>query len=166
MSHRLHSENTKQRLFISMLIIILSILFISVPVTLKSYRSYQQSDVVLTEISVLRHVADLANEISRERGPANKVMSSTPDELSANLKELTLFRERVDLQIEHTMQLLNSAGFAAQANALTTDLKPALAKDVLRWMPMQHNPMPSAVQHSWIRPFRPCFVPGMKSMRC
>lgn len=106
MSHRLHSENTKQRLFISMLIIILSILFISVPVTLKSYRSYQQSDVVLTEISVLRHVADLANEISRERGPANKVMSSTPDELSANLKELTLFRERVDLQIEHTMQRL------------------------------------------------------------
>ncbi|WP_160232237.1 GGDEF domain-containing protein [Acinetobacter indicus] len=128
MSHRLHSENTKQRLFISMLIIILSILFISVPVTLKSYRSYQQSDVVLTEISVLRHVADLANEISRERGPANKVMSSTPDELSTNLKELTLFRERVDLQIEHTMQVLNSAGFAAQANALTTDLKPALAK--------------------------------------
>ncbi|WP_227543022.1 hypothetical protein [Acinetobacter indicus] len=111
-----------------MLIIILSILFISVPVTLKSYRSYQQSDVVLTEISVLRHVADLANEISRERGPANKVMSSTPDELSANLKELTLFRERVDLQIEHTMQLLNSAGFPAQAKALSTDLKPALAK--------------------------------------
>lgn len=126
--HKLRSEHISQRLFWSMIIIILSLLFLSVPLIVSSYQSYQKADRALTEISALRAVADLANKISRERAPANKVMSSNADEFAANLKELKAYRKEVDLQIEQTRAILAAAGFTVQSQALSSQLKAALAQ--------------------------------------
>ncbi|GAA5186360.1 GGDEF domain-containing protein [Acinetobacter kookii] len=126
--HKLRSEHISQRLFWLMIIIILSLLFLSVPLIVSSYQSYQKADRALTEISALRAVAELANKISRERAPANKVMSSNADEFAANLKELKAYRKEVDLQIEQTRAILAAAGFTVQAQALSSQLKAALAQ--------------------------------------
>ncbi|MFH7765432.1 diguanylate cyclase [Acinetobacter sp. BSP-28] len=126
--YRLRSEHISRRLFWSMIIITLSLLFLSVPLIVSSYHSYQKADRVLTEISALRAVADLANKVSRERAPANKVMSSNADELAANIKELKAYRKEVDVQIEQTSAILKAAGFTVQAQALSSHLKAALAR--------------------------------------
>lgn len=124
--YKLRSEQISQRLYLSMIIIIFSLLFLSIPLIISSYQSYQKADRALTEISALRAVADLANKVSRERAPANKVMSSAPDELAANLNELHGYRKEVDLQIERTLQILNAAGFSAQVPGLSSNLKVTL----------------------------------------
>lgn len=124
--YKLRSEQISQRLYLSMIIIIFSLLFLSIPLIISSYQSYQKADRALTEISALRAVADLANKVSRERAPANKVMSSAPDELEANLNELHRYRKEVDLQIEQTLQILNAAGFSAQVPGLSSNLKVTL----------------------------------------
>ncbi len=126
--YKLRSEHISRRLFWSMIIIALSLLFLSVPLIVSSYHSYQKADRALTEISALRAVADLANKISRERAPANKVMSSSVDELEENIKELEAYRKEVDLQIEQTSAILATAGFSVQAQALSSHVKGALAQ--------------------------------------
>lgn len=126
--YKLRSEHISRRLFWSMIIIALSLLFLSVPLIVSSYHSYQKADRALTEISALRAVADLANKISRERAPANKVMSSSADELEENIKELQAYRKEVDLQIEQTSAILATAGFSVQAQALSSHVKGALAQ--------------------------------------
>lgn len=126
--YKLRSEHISQRLFLSMIIIIFSLLFLSVPLIVSSYQSYQKADRALTEISALRAVADLANKVSRERAPANKVMSSTADELAANLQELHAYRKEVDIQIDQTIQILNAAGFSAQVRGLSSNLKVTLQR--------------------------------------
>lgn len=126
--YKLRSEHISRRLFWSMIIIALSLLFLSVPLIVSSYHSYQKADRALTEISALRAVADLANKISRERAPANKVMSSSADELEENIKELEAYRKEVDLQIEQTSVILATAGFSVQAQALSSHVKGALAQ--------------------------------------
>lgn len=124
--YKLRSKHISQRLFLSMIIIILSLLFLSVPLIVSSYQSYQTANRALTEISALRAVADLANKISRERAPANKVMSSSADELATNLQELYAYRKEVDLQLEQTLTILNTAGFSAPLPALSANLKVTL----------------------------------------
>ncbi|NNH34381.1 GGDEF domain-containing protein [Acinetobacter sp. NIPH 2377] len=124
--YKLRSEQISQRLYLSMIIIIFSLLFLSIPLIISSYQSYQKADRALTEMSALRAVADLANKVSRERAPANKVMSSTAEELAANLNELHKYRKEVDLQIEQTLQILNAAGFSAQVPGLSSNLKVTL----------------------------------------
>ncbi|WP_445660516.1 GGDEF domain-containing protein [Acinetobacter sp. F16] len=124
--YKLRSEQISQRLYLSMVIIIFSLLFLSVPLIVSSYQSYQKADRALTEISALRAVADLANKVSRERAPANKVMSSSPDELAANLNELHKYRKEVDLQIEQTLEILTTAGFSAPTQGLSSNLKVTL----------------------------------------
>lgn len=120
--YKLSSEHIRQRLLLSMLIIIVSLLFLSVPLIVSSYQIYQKADRALTEISALRAVADLANKISRERAPANNVMSSNADEFAANKQKLQSYRQEVDAQIEQTIRILNKAGFAVQAQALSSQL--------------------------------------------
>ncbi len=126
--HRLRSEHISQRLFWLMIIIILSLLFLCVPLIVSSYQSYQKADRALTEISALGAMAELANDISRERAPANKLMSSNADEFEKNLKELKDYRKEVDVQLERTRAILAAAGFAVQAQALSSQLKVALAQ--------------------------------------
>jgi len=124
--YKLRSERISQQLFWSMILIIFSLLLLSVPLIVSSYKSYQKADRALSEISALRAVADLANKISRERAPANKVMSSRADELAAKLKELDDYRKEVDLQIEQTIRILNTRSFSHQEKALFNNLKKKL----------------------------------------
>lgn len=124
--YKLRSKHIAQRLLLSMIIIIFSLLFLSVPLIISSYQNYQKADRALIEISALRAVADLANQVSRERAPANKVMSSAPDELAENLKALHAHRKEVDLQIERTLKILEAAGFSAQVPGLSSHLKVTL----------------------------------------
>ena len=130
--YKLRSERISQQLFWSMILIIFSLLLLSVPLIVSSYKSYQKADRALSEISALRAVADLANKISRERAPANKVMSSRADELAANLKELDEYRKEVDLQIEQTIRILNTRSLSHQEKALFNNLKKAYNKVVKR----------------------------------
>ena len=83
-SAKLRSEQISLRLFLCMVVIISSILYISIPLIIQSYQEYIKTNQVLTEITSLRALVKTANKISRERAPANKVMSSTVEELAAN----------------------------------------------------------------------------------
>lgn len=126
MMAKLHSEQISRRLFISMIIIIGSLIFISVPLIVSSYQSYKKAERALIEISVLRNVAELTNNISRERAPANKVMSSTPADQARHLEELKQYRLQVDQQIQDTIQVLKQEGFITHAHHLSHQLKASL----------------------------------------
>ncbi|MCH7308115.1 GGDEF domain-containing protein [Acinetobacter sp. NIPH 1852] len=120
---KLRSEQISLRLFVCMAIIILSILYISIPLILNSFQEYNKTNQVLSEITSLRALVQTANKISRERGPANKVMSSTSEEIVKNKQELAEFRLVVDEQINETVSILNQAGFNSVATQLQTNLK-------------------------------------------
>ena len=122
----LRAENISKRLLGAMLVIVLSLLFISVPLILKSHQNYQQAQLSLTEIQSLRAVAELSNKISRERAPSNKVMSSTPEEYAQNQQELAEYRQGVDQHIQSTILRLNEAGFNTEAAEIVTQLQPQL----------------------------------------
>lgn len=122
MNQKLRSEHIRHKLFWSMSIIISSLLIISVPLTVNSYLNYKKSELALSEILVLQDIAELANNISKERAPANKAMSSSPEELGENLKELKQYRNKVDQQIGKTIYVLNSHGFTKQAEWLYVNL--------------------------------------------
>lgn len=119
---KLYSEQIGKRLLISMIVIVLSLLCISIPLIIGAYRDYQQSKLGLVEIKALSTVADLANRISRERGPSNMAMSSSAEELQQNLQDLKEYRAGVDQQIEFTFESLQRAGFTQLANGLKEHL--------------------------------------------
>ena len=122
----MHSEQIGRRLFTSMLVIVLSLLCLSVPLIIGAYQTYKQSEHALVEIKALATVADLANRISRERGPSNMAMSSSIEELETHLKNLEEYRHGVDQQIELTFQSLHQAGFTQLAKELKTQLQQKL----------------------------------------
>ena len=122
MKNQLRSEYITRRLFWSMLVIIFSLLFICIPLTIDSYRTYKKTDLALTEISALRNMAELTNMISRERGPSNKVMSSTTEEFEQNFRELIDFRKSVDTHIAETVNILNKAGLSADAENVSKNV--------------------------------------------
>ena len=101
--------------FACMVVIILSILYISIPLIIQSHQEYIKTQQVLTEITSLR-------------APSNKLMLSHPKELDKNKKELQTFRQVVDAQIDETILTLQNNGFDVIALQLGTDLKPKLAK--------------------------------------
>lgn len=107
----IRSENLSHKLFIAMSIIILSLCSLSVPLMVKSYRAYTKTNQALIETQALKAVADLANKISRERAPSNKLMSSHPENQAQHQRELMLYRRTVDEQINTTMAVLNQAHF-------------------------------------------------------
>lgn len=120
---KLHSEHIGKRLLISMLVIVLSLLCISIPLIIGAYRDYQQSKHTLVELKALTTVADLANRISRERGPSNMAMSSTAEDLNKNLEDLKQYRKGVDEQIELTFATLQNAGFKQLAKELKFEIQ-------------------------------------------
>lgn len=124
---KLRSEQISKRLLVSMLIIVLSLLCISIPLIVSSYKEYVKAQHALIEIQSLGAVADLANKISRERGPSNKAMSSSPKELQKNLQDLKEYREQVDQQIASTFQTLKQAGFTGLTRELKSDLVQSLS---------------------------------------
>ena len=102
----IRSEYLSQKLYIAMSIIILSLCSLSIPLIVKSYRDYNKTNQALTEIQALQAVADLANKISRERAPANKLMSSNQQDFAKHVLELKLYRLTVDEQIQKTLAVL------------------------------------------------------------
>ena len=123
---RVHSEQISKRLFISMLIIVLSLLCISIPLIITSYKEYREANYAAIEIRALSSVADLANKISRERGPANMAMSSNASEIEKNMKGLIEYREGVDQQIKVTSETLKKAGFESLIPVLQNNLVKSL----------------------------------------
>lgn len=102
----IRSEYLSQKLSIAMSIIILSLCSLSIPLIVKSYRDYNKTNQALTEIQALQAVADLANKISRERAPANKLMSSNQQDFAKHVLELKLYRLTVDEQMQKTLEVL------------------------------------------------------------
>ncbi|WP_336976120.1 GGDEF domain-containing protein [Acinetobacter pittii] len=119
----LRSEHISNRLFLFMLVIILSLLFMAIPLIVGSYQDYIKTRQALAEIKSLRAVADIAYKISKERAPANKMMSSAPEDLLKNQQELKKFRLIVDEQIDSSILILKQAGYVSLANELQTSLK-------------------------------------------
>lgn len=103
---KIRSEYLSQKLYIAMSIIILSLCSLSIPLMVKSYNDYIKANQALIEIQALQAVADLANKISRERAPANKVMSSNQQDFAKHVLELKLYRLTVDEQIQKTLAVL------------------------------------------------------------
>ena len=122
------AERITYRLSISMLVIILSLLGISIPLIISSYQDYIKTKNALIEIRALNAVADLANKISRERGPANKAMSSNAQQLTENRQALREYRQGVDQQIKITALELKQAGFMTLAYHLNTHVVASLAQ--------------------------------------
>ncbi len=119
----LRSEHISNRLFFFMLVIILSLLFMAVPFIVGSYQDYIKTRQALAEIKSLRAVADIAYKVSKERAPANKMMSSGPHDLVKNQQELKKFRLIVDAQIDTSILILKQAGYVSLANELQTNFK-------------------------------------------
>ncbi len=119
----LRSEHISNRLFFFMLVIILSLLFMAVPLIVGSYQDYIKTRQALAEIKSLRAVADIAYKVSKERAPANKMMSSGPHDLVKNQQELKKFRVIVDEQIDTSILILKQAGYVSLANELQTNFK-------------------------------------------
>ncbi|MCU4579545.1 GGDEF domain-containing protein [Acinetobacter gyllenbergii] len=127
-SSKLRSEQISRRLFFCMIVIIFSIFYLSIPLIINSYQEYIKSDQTLTEITCLRALVKTSNKISRERAPANKLMSSQPEILLENQKELFEYRKIVDAEIDDTIAILKQNGFRLIAYELETDLKVKLSK--------------------------------------
>ncbi|ESK55425.1 hypothetical protein F990_01886 [Acinetobacter tjernbergiae DSM 14971 = CIP 107465] len=120
---KLRSEQISLRLFSCMVVIIFSILYISIPLIIHSYQEYVKTNQAVTEIISLRALVKTANQISKERAPTNKAMSSQPSNLLKNKKKLEEHRHVVDTQIDQTISVLKRNGFESIALYLQRDLK-------------------------------------------
>jgi len=122
----IRSEYLSQKLYIAMSIIILSLCSLSIPLMVKSYRDYIKTNQALTEIQALQAVADLANKISRERAPANKLMSSNQQDFAKHVLELKLYRLTVDEQMKKTLEVLKHSNLPNLDLSLVDRLDEAL----------------------------------------
>ena len=124
----IRSEYLSQKLYIAMSIIILSLCSLSIPLMVKSYRDYIKTNQALTEIQALQAVADLANKISRERAPANKLMSSNQQDFAKHVLELKLYRLTVDEQMKKTLEVLKHSNLPSLDLSLFDRLDEALTQ--------------------------------------
>ena len=124
----IRSEYLSQKLYIAMSIIILSLCSLSIPLIVKSYRDYNKTNQALTEIQALQAVADLANKISRERAPANKLMSSNQQDFAKHVLELKLYRLTVDEQMKKTLEVLKHSNLSNLDLSLFDRLDEALTQ--------------------------------------
>ena len=124
----IRSEYLSQKLYIAMSIIILSLCSLSIPLIVKSYRDYNKTNQALTEIQALQAVADLANKISRERAPANKLMSSNQQAFAKHVLELKLYRLTVDEQMKKTLEVLKHSNLPNLDLSLVDRLYEALTQ--------------------------------------
>lgn len=123
---KLGLRSIRQRLFIFMTIIMLSVLGICLPLILHSYQTLQASKQDLIAIQSLRLLAHTANEISRERAYANRLMSSTFVEQAHYRQALDQYRAGVDQDIQRNIDLLQRIGYSQVAHELQYNLVPNL----------------------------------------
>lgn len=119
----LRSEHISNRLFFFMLVIILSLLFMAVPLIVSSYQEYLKTKQALIEIKSLKLIAEVANKVSKERAPANKLMSSNSADFLKNQQNLKQYRLSVDQQIDETIRVLREEGYSDLADILNTKFK-------------------------------------------
>ncbi len=124
----LRSEHISNRLFFFMLVIILSLLFMAVPLIVSSYQEYLKTKRALIEIKSLKLIAEVANKVSKERAPANKLMSSNSADFLKNQKNLKQYRLSVDQQIDETIRVLREEGYSDLADILNTKFKSDLKR--------------------------------------
>lgn len=124
----IRSEYLSQKLYIAMSIIILSLCSLSIPLMVKSYNDYIKANQALIEIQALQAVADLANKISRERAPANKLMSSNQQDFAKHVLELKLYRLTVDEQMQKTLEVLKHSNLPNSDLSLFDRLDEALTQ--------------------------------------
>ena len=115
-----------------MSVIILCLLFICIPLIVNSTQSYLKAVRTSDELHALQEVAILANKISKERAPANKVLSSTPEEIHQRQQELEIYRKEVDQQFEHTAKVLQQVGFPHLSQRLESAVRPSLEQGRLQ----------------------------------
>lgn len=129
MQKNLDSEQASKHLYITMFVIVVSVVLISASMISSSYARYQLSKRSLVEIKSLKMAAELAHLISRERAPSNKLMSSsTAEESVLRKKELAEYRLTVDSMIKDTQQNLISSGFTEVAKCIDVYLYPSLTE--------------------------------------
>ncbi|KMU99193.1 MULTISPECIES: GGDEF domain-containing protein [Acinetobacter] len=128
----LRSEQISKHLYCAMSVIILCLLFICIPLIVNSTQSYLKAVRTSDELHALQEVAILANKISKERAPANKVLSSTPEEIHQRQQELEIYRKEVDQQFEHTAKVLQQVGFPHLSQRLESTVRPSLEQGRLQ----------------------------------
>ena len=128
----LRSEQISKHLYCAMSVIILCLLFICIPLIVNSTQSYFKAVRTSDELHALQEVAILANKISKERAPANKVLSSTSEEIHQRQQELEIYRKEVDQQFEHTAKVLQQVGFPHLSQRLESAVRPSLEQGRLQ----------------------------------
>lgn len=128
----LRSEQISKHLYCAMSVIILCLLFICIPLIVNSTQSYLKAVRTSDELHALQEVAILANKISKERAPANKVLSSTPEEIHQRQQELEIYRKEVDQQFEHTAKVLQQVGLPHLSQRLESTVRPSLEQGRLQ----------------------------------
>lgn len=122
----LRSEHLSKRLYWAMSIVILSLVLICIPLIVASAQTYFQSVKMHKQLQILSHVADLANKISRERGPANNLMSSSVMEVEKHQQELDAYRQLVDAKIQDVILVLNQNELEGLSQQVIHSLQPTL----------------------------------------
>lgn len=107
---KLGFRSIRQRLFMFMTMIILSLLCICFPLMINSYQALQVSKQDLIGVQSLRLLTHTANEISRERAYANKLMSSPYASQTSHRQALARYRKGVDQGINENLILLKGIG--------------------------------------------------------
>ncbi|WP_130803981.1 GGDEF domain-containing protein [Acinetobacter ihumii] len=118
---KLRSKSISQRLFVYMIIIILSLLCICTPLIINSYRTLNFAQQDLISIQILSKLTDTANKVSRERAYANKLMSNSSHQQVLYRVELDRYRLGVDENIRQNIQMLKAQGFVRVAEQLQSE---------------------------------------------
>lgn len=122
----LRSEHLSKRLYWAMSIVILSLVLICIPLIVASAQTYFHSVKTHQQLQTLSHIADLANKISRERGPANNLMSSSVKEVEQHQHELDSYRQLVDDKIQDVIRVLNQNELNGLSQQVIYSLQPKL----------------------------------------
>ncbi|MCU4483201.1 GGDEF domain-containing protein [Acinetobacter ursingii] len=119
---KLGFRSIRQRLFMFMSMIILSLLCICFPLMINSYQALQVSKQDLIGVQSLRLLTHTANEISRERAYANKLMSSPYASQTSHRQALARYRKGVDQDIRENVILLRTLGQYQVADRLQQNM--------------------------------------------
>ena len=119
---KLGFSSIRQRLFMFMTMIILSLLCICFPLMINSYQALQAAKQDLIGIQSLKLLVHTANQISRERAFANKLMSSPYANQASHRQALDLYREGVDQDIRENVILLRTLGQYQVADRLQQNM--------------------------------------------
>ena len=124
--YKLRSERIRTHLHISTLVIVICLLILTTSLIFKSYQSYQKANYTLLEIQTLMVMSDLSQAMLSERLPINLVHHASAETQAIYQAQLQQHRDRVDLEIQQTIQILQASGFSEIAHQLKNEVTPHL----------------------------------------